>query len=70
MSDSERRRIHFLTDLEELDVGWKCQRCEYAASSTEEMYEHRAGFMSRCFRQQIVRKVREFTRITGSDDDL
>lgn len=57
---TERRRIHFLTDVEELGVGWKCLRCGYAAFSKEEMYDHRKGFISHCLRERVFWKIRDF----------
>ena len=60
--DDERYRIHFLDDLkdldsefnlEDLDSGYKCLRCGFIAVTKEQMYEHRKGLLSHCFKRRV-----------------
>ena len=57
-NDTERRRIHFLTDVRDLGAAYECRRCGHATATKVEMYEHRKGLVSRCFRERLKQKIR------------
>lgn len=52
------KRIHFLTGVEDLGAAYVCQRCGHATAMKVEMWEHRKGLISRCFRTRLKRKWR------------
>jgi hypothetical protein len=67
--DDEQYRIHFLNDLknldsefnlEDLDSGHKCLRCGFIAVTKEQMYEHRKGLLSPCFKRRVKQWITQF----------
>lgn len=55
---SEQKRIHFLTEVEDLGAAYRCKRCDHATATKVEMYEHRSGIISPCLRKRLLEYVR------------
>lgn len=69
---TERRRIHFLTDVRDLGVEYECKRCGHVTASKVEMNEHRKGMIPHCFRVRLKQKWRSLrtdTDRSGGDGD-
>lgn len=58
MSDSDRKRIHFLNDVEDLGAAYRCERCGHATATKTRMKWHRKGLISHCFRTRLKQKWR------------
>lgn len=56
-SSAATRRIHFLTEVRDLGAAYECRRCGHATATEVEMYEHRKGLFSRCFRSRVKKWV-------------
>lgn len=64
MTSDSARCIHFLTDVRDLGAAYECKRCGHDTATKVEMFEHRKGFLSSCFRTRLKQKLRSLRRAT------
>lgn len=52
---SGAKRIHFLSEVEDLGAAYRCERCGHATATKTEMKWHRDGLFSECDRARLRR---------------
>jgi len=57
----ERYRIHFLHSIEDLDSGYKCLKCGFIAVTRQQMYDHRKGLLSQCFKKRLFNQFEKWS---------